>query len=372
MSDRLTVEQLRWSRLSRSGLVRRFPSAVAAAHALVGVQAQLLPAAGLALWNRTPRMTHELFSSILLKRRHLIRTWGQRGTLHLYARDDWPLIIASLAPKSYHRSYGFADSEEGRQQHLALLALVEGEVLRKGNMARSELRASGMDLPEICYNQWGGVFYDLAIRGRVCLSQRDGAGGAFAHRDHWTPGMEWDPPSHEEANLELWRRHIKGYGPANQADFVYWSGRKVAQAKVWRKILDVEMEEIDGPDGPLLSLKNEGALDPNVPEEGRWPCRLLYRFDPVLLGWKDRSWLVPKEHFGRVSRPAGIIEGVILSSKDGMAYATWKYERTAKELRVLVSPFEELDDDDRRKASAQADMLGNYFGLEARLMVPPD
>jgi hypothetical protein len=334
---------------------------------LVGIQAQLLPAAGLALWNRTPRLTHQLFTEIVQRRRALVRTWGQRGTLHLYVKEDWPLIVASLAPRSFHEAYGFTDDEEGRLRHLELLALVESEILANGRMGRKGLRESGMDLPEICYNQWGGVFYDLAIRGKVCLANREGSEGVFAHRHHWLPGMDWPELTHDEANLELWRRYLRGYGPASTEEFIYWSGRKATKVKVWKKELENEIEEIDGPDGKLLRLKEEG-LYLETPERGRWPCKLLYRFDPLLLSGKDRSWIVPEEHWSEVSRPAAVIEGVLLSSRDGMACATWRYER-AKHLAIRIVPFGRLADEDLRQACEQAARLGHYFGLEAKVQV---
>jgi hypothetical protein len=72
VSGRIGAEQLRWHRMKASGLARSFPSTVAAAHALVGIQAQLLPAAGIALWNRTPYLTSSLFAQITSGRRHLV------------------------------------------------------------------------------------------------------------------------------------------------------------------------------------------------------------------------------------------------------------------------------------------------------------
>jgi hypothetical protein len=66
----------------------------------------------------------------------------------------------------------------------------------------------------------------------------------------------------------------------------------------------------------------------------------LFRFDPVLLANKDKTWIVPARHYKKVWRIAAIVEGVILG-EDGMAWATWKYEKKGtKELLVHVYPFE--------------------------------
>src|SRR3712207_5665196 len=96
MSITLSPEQVRWFRLRRSGLVDPFPSPKSAASAHVGIQAQILPAAGLALWNRTRGLTWEQVDSLLHEERTLIKLWSQRRTLHLFPCDEWPLVQAAF------------------------------------------------------------------------------------------------------------------------------------------------------------------------------------------------------------------------------------------------------------------------------------
>ncbi len=96
---RLSEEQIRWFRLRRSGLVEPFASPEAAAAGLAGVQAQILTAALLALWNRSApgRDGEAEVAARLFDARTLLRLWGQRHTLHLYAREDWPTVNAAFA-----------------------------------------------------------------------------------------------------------------------------------------------------------------------------------------------------------------------------------------------------------------------------------
>ena len=61
----LTAEQIRWFRLRRSGLIEPFATPEEAASHLVGVQAQIFPAAGLALWNRTRGLSHKRYEQLL-------------------------------------------------------------------------------------------------------------------------------------------------------------------------------------------------------------------------------------------------------------------------------------------------------------------
>ncbi len=93
----LTPLQIAWFRLRRSGLVHPFPSPETVARRLAGVQAQILPAAFLALWNRTGSLTLRQCENLLYRDRTLVKIWGQRNTLHLYPSEEWPLISGALA-----------------------------------------------------------------------------------------------------------------------------------------------------------------------------------------------------------------------------------------------------------------------------------
>jgi hypothetical protein len=77
---KVSADQMRWFRWWRSGLVEPFDDAVTAASRLGGIQAQILSAAAVALWNRTPHLTYTQFEKMLFTDRILVKLWGQRGT----------------------------------------------------------------------------------------------------------------------------------------------------------------------------------------------------------------------------------------------------------------------------------------------------
>src|SRR5262245_32909601 len=95
----ITAEQIRWFRLRRSGLIEPFSSPETAASAIVGVQAQILPAAGISLWNRTTGLTYAQLEDLLFNQRTLVKIWAQRGTLHLYPSQEWPLVSGALSQR---------------------------------------------------------------------------------------------------------------------------------------------------------------------------------------------------------------------------------------------------------------------------------
>jgi hypothetical protein len=71
---------------------------------LVGVQAQVLEAAGLALRARAERLTQASAARSRAVDRSIVLTWAMRGTLHLVAADDYGRFVPSLAEPHVARS----------------------------------------------------------------------------------------------------------------------------------------------------------------------------------------------------------------------------------------------------------------------------
>src|SRR5271155_728169 len=90
-------ERLRRARLAAQRLMPETActSAEEAARAVIGVQAQNLRAAQLALRSRVPGLTRGAVSAA-----PLLRTWTVRGTVHLIAAYDRPWLHALLAERN--------------------------------------------------------------------------------------------------------------------------------------------------------------------------------------------------------------------------------------------------------------------------------
>ena len=181
----VTLDQVRWHRLRRSGLVTPFASPEAAASALVGAQAQILSAAGLALWNRTPEFSEAQLADLLHTRRTLVKLWGQRGTLHLYPSAEWPLVTGMLAGvKSW---WGRDAARQDQYDEYSALVEEAAALLRaRGIMGRADLRDSGLPIDDEHLSAWGGLFADLVRRGHACHAGRAENEGLFAAR-----GIGW-------------------------------------------------------------------------------------------------------------------------------------------------------------------------------------
>ena len=364
----LSEEQIRWFRLRRSGLVEPFATPEAAARGLAGVQAQILTASMLALWNRSAsgasgegEVTARLFDA-----RTLLRLWGQRHTLHLYAREDWPMVNAAFAGR---RTWWERQAE--RDPALDLAAYREGvarvvTLLReRGTLSRKELRASGIPLPDALLSPWGGVFAELVRLGEACHARWDGGEARYAHRAHWLPDFEWQPPTGDEANVELARRFFRCYGPAGAGDFAYWRGAQAGKARGWLGALQGELVEVGDGTRRMLALKEDlPELFAAPPAREEWPVRMLGRFDPILLAHRVKDWIVAPASYNRVWRPAGHIEAVVI--EHGRVVGTWRYDRIgAGKLSVRVFPFRGRWPGHVGKAVRhQAKAVAAFFGLK--------
>ncbi len=362
----LSLEQVRRFRLERSGLVTPFDSPEAAASALVGIQAQILPAAGLALWNRTKGLNHRRFEEQLFVQRKLVKLWGQRGTLHLYPSAEWPLIHAARTSNHtwWARKVG-EGGDEAREAYRSKLEQVAAVMRTRQSIGRSDVRALELDLHEDFYSGWGGIFADLVQLGYACHSQSVRGEGHFAHRERWLPDLEWNPPAPDIANKELARRYFRTYGPATVTDFAYWRGIYVGPAREVIAALGDELVPVMADGVEMLALADDqGAFEalaasPNAAEG--LPVRMLYRFDPLLLGHRVRSWVVDEAFHKAVARPAGHIEGVVL--RHGRAVATWRYDRAGSGLLITVVPFKRLPKAVTGRLPRQAEGIARFFAL---------
>ena len=247
---KLSADQLRWVRLTRTGLASAFPSIPAAVSALVGVQAQEFPAACVSLCLRLPRDRGTSGADVerhCVEVRDLVRVWTVRGTLHVVTAAQWPLVYSALLlptqlspfAKRVRTQFGDDDGVQElfrRGQDAALVAMKKPPVPRlfsreevteavqaavtatppaaKAPSARSTSKSEYVQ----AYRQqlehpaffWRNVPGQLCWRGLVCMagvsattgcaeslvapppagsSRQAKAFNAFAARDVWVPDV---------------------------------------------------------------------------------------------------------------------------------------------------------------------------------------
>ncbi|WP_298490591.1 winged helix DNA-binding domain-containing protein [uncultured Chloroflexus sp.] len=360
----LRVAQATVARFVNNGLLTPFISPEAAAIHLAGVQAQMLPAAGLALWNRVPAFTAAQLDHLLYHERSLVRLWGQRGTLHLYAATDWPLIYAAQAGRAtYWEQEALRDGWDAAEYE-AFIERVARWLAEHETMGRSDLRRLVPEIDDRHLSGWGGIFAILTRRGLACNAAPTGGEARMAHRLRWRPDLRWDPPATETANAELMRRYLAAFGPATLADMTCWRGRTQAEIKRWLALLGDEVVKMTVAGKPAWWLQSQLDRLHELPEPAELPPHLLGRFDPLLLATRDRSWLVDAVDYKQVWRPAGHVEATILLA--GRIAGTWRYDWRGAAMVVTLRPFAPLPPAVRTQIEMLAAAVAAHFAAPLR------
>lgn len=278
-------------------------SAEEAALAVIGVQAQDLRAAALALRSRVPGLTRSAISAA-----PLLRTWTVRGTVHLIATSDRPWLHALFAKRNV-RVFGARFERFGITE---------------------EVNAMRRDVVELCAvpRNRPSLLCALVERGHPSLQQgpintfvpwlsaqglivTDAAG--LLHAADPPPAVDPD-----EALAILGARYRAGYGPCDAYDLAKWSSLPITQA---RRAL-----ECAGPQNDIDAW----------PTDDTPPCLLLAAFDTLMLGYRTREPFVAAEHDHHILRGGGMLKPVVLNR--GAATGTWSIKNGRPEPAWFARP----------------------------------
>lgn len=345
----LTWEQVRARRLARSLLLEPAGSAVEAARATCGIQAQLQVAAEIGLGLRSGATQADVRRA-LWEERTLVRTWTLRGTLHLHPADELGLWTAAatglaetgLAPARRTKLLAaFADALDGR----ALLReeLAHEVAARVGEWAREPL-ASG----------WAYLVGDAVRAGILCSGPPRGTRVVFVRADQWLGGVRaWDE---REALREAARRFLRAYGPVAARSLAYVGVRGAAAQRALLEELHEELVPVDV-EGTAMWLH---ADDADVPEPGpsvrlvpQWDCYPLgFREHDRLFapGAKELYWDTRWKRSGRYETPVQFANVLV----DGAVAGTWQRRVRGGRLEVEARLASTLTRTQRAELEAEA------------------
>jgi hypothetical protein len=338
---------------------------VAAAEALLAIQAQDRSAWRLALRARVEGITAADVDRALTEERSLLVAWLNRGTLHLVRSEDYPWLWALTAPTqttaNIRRLAQLGLSADDADRGVACIErslATDGPLTRPQIRSRLEgagIRTEGQTLVHLLF---ATVNRGLAVMGPIVAGEH-----AFAHTREWL-GRAPEPLSAERREIalaELARRYLRGHGPATAADLAKWAGLPLRDGRAGLRLVAGELVELDG---GLVDLADR---KPSAFElEARWsrqplPPRLLPGFDPCLLGWTAREPFLARDHDLYVIPPGGGLFRA-MATVDGTAVATWSPRRDRDRVAVRIAPFVPLDADAEAALAAEAADVARFEG----------
>ena len=256
--------------------------------------------------------------------RSIVRTWPMRRTIHCVPAEDARWMVHLLAPRRiarmavYYRRLEITNHDLDRAGKVLHSALAGGNQLSRPEVYR-ELNAAG-----IATDGPAGISRGLhfivhwAQMGLICMASRKGKQPTFALLDEWVPRSR--ELSGDEAYAELATRYFQSHGPATVADFAWWSGLTMPEAKRFLCLIvnSLKSFSIDGTDYWLTREHSDAPATP-------WPVLLLPAFDEYTVGYADRSAAADAPTLKTVNY--GLMANILIN---GRIAGIWKRAISAK------------------------------------------
>jgi hypothetical protein len=337
---------------------------------LCGVQAQDASAAMLAVRVRSEGLIADDVERARVEERSIIRTWGQRGTLHLLATEDFGWLLSLLGPI-------FVAGNRTRRAELGLdedscirgISAIRDILANQGSLTRAELveqlavqtgiRLEGQAAPHLLFR--------AALEGVVCLGPNRGTKPTYVLIDDWIEGgRQTLSLSRDAARAELARRYLAAYGPAEPDDLAAWSGLPMSEVRTAWKSFANDLIDVEVAGRPAWMLKEHLAWLDEFPASAP-VVRLLPGFDTYLLGYRSRKLVVSPQYARRINAGGGMVHPTLIV--DGRAIGTWKLRRQKSSVDVALVPFEELASEIQHGLEAEVQDIARFLGMPARLQV---
>jgi DNA glycosylase AlkZ-like len=366
---RLTWDQVRRWRLERQHLAARAPKRrlLNVVSEVCGVHAQIQSSAELQLWARVEGVSPEDVRDALWGKRTLVKSWAQRGTLHLHTARDWATYTAALGTHdrwwkgAWLRMIGLS-AEELRAALDAIRDSLGARPLTREELAEKVAGKVGSKSRERMLSGWGEMLKPASFEGALLAGPPKGRSVTFVRPDRWLKG--WNVLDGQEAIREVLRRYLAAYGPATRGEFATWWGMQPAPAgRVIASMPEGELEEVEV-GGRRSWARAEDVRDISG-KRARGRMTLVPGFDHYVVAFRPREQLVDERHAAKVFRSAGWISPVLLI--DGRAAGVWAVDRSGDRIELTVRPFGRMSAAHKRAITEEADLLGAFLDAPARV-----
>ncbi|QHS56778.1 winged helix DNA-binding domain-containing protein [Mucilaginibacter sp. 14171R-50] len=285
-------------------------------------------ALGMRLNNSTDELIEQAFNN-----GEIIRTHVMRPTWHFVHPGDarWMLDLTAsriqALAKGRHKQLEIDEAVLAKSEKLLYKALQGKQIAR--NELSALLKNKGIAADE---QRFVHIMMHLELEQLICSGGREGKQFTYALFDDRIPQSK--KLDRDEAVVMLMRRYFTSHGPATLADFVWWSGLTITDARAGIDTLKGQLESyiING-DTYWFAESVSSVESPTA--------YLLPNYDEYLVSYKDRNFAIAEKNINK-SDPRGTIfnHTIILNGKIG---GLWKKTIRKDTLEIELTPFNKLN-----------------------------
>jgi hypothetical protein len=357
----VTLDITRWRLRNQRLSGGRFTRPDQVVNWLVAVQAQEYADSKWALSLRCRRATDAAIERALTQGT-ILRTHVLRPTWHFVAAADirWllaltgPRVAARMAP--YNRRLEL-DAATFRRSERVIMGALRGGVQLTRQELKAVLQSAGIMAGTV--QRLAHLVMQAEIDSVICSGARRGTQATYALFDERVPPTP--SRSRDNALAELTRRYFTSHGPAQLADFVWWSGLTTGDARSGLQLIGAELQQ-DVVDGRTYWFSKAPR-----PPDTAGTAYLLGLYDEYLIAYKDRSAVLDQRCWTRMVRDPFSAAVVV----NGRVAGSWRRRVSANGIRITLRPIGRLDSRDAAAVDAAAHAYAEFFGLPLELSITP-
>jgi len=320
---------------------------------VLGVHAQLMTGAELAVSARVEGARRELVRELLWETRKLVKANTLRGTLHLHPASEIATFKALRTARArwreetWLREQGLTLAQAEWLREAILELLDDGEPRTREEIGRGIGGPLGAHLAADSWGHYASPANDL-----LCHGPPRGRNVTFVRCDRWILGWRERPPA--DAVRSVVTRYLETYGPARREEIEHWLALKLPDDAL------AQFEEID-----VEGHASYVVPGTTFPEEAPRGVRLLWHYDVYVIACHPRDHLIPAHKERIFLRGAGPSPALLI---DGRVAGTWRRTQRGKRMEIAVEPFRRLNQAEQSALQDDAARVARTYGAEAELV----
>ena len=322
---------------------------------LLAVQSQDFAGARWGLGQRLKNITDDDIEQAFTEG-SILRTHVMRPTWHFVLPEDIRWLLSLTAPRVkklmtyYDRILELDEKVFRKTQNAFAKALSGKKYLTRLELAHS-LEKIGIKVKS---QRLGHIVMQAELDHVICSGPRRGKQFTYALLSERAPKAKM--LQHDEALATLVLRYFTGHGPAQIADFCWWSGLTFADAKAGIEMNQPHIipEVVEDKIFWFTKIKKKAPDVSNT-------TFLLPNYDEYLIAYRDQSVAFDPKYAGKLNPRGNIFSHFIILG--GKLMGTWRREIKKEKVIVKLHPFEKLTSNQKEALEKEAERYGEFLGL---------